>query len=122
VNVRLVSVHNPVPEPHSMIHVIATITAKPGQRAALLDRFLTVVPIVHSEDGCIEYRPVIDNDAGLDGAREALGTDSYVVIEKWASVEALDAHAATDHMRRFSEDTGDWIAHRVLHVMRDAAS
>jgi quinol monooxygenase YgiN len=103
-----------------MIHVIATITTKPGHRAAVLDRFLTVVPIVHAEDGCIEYRPIVDNDAGLDGAREALGPDSYVVIEKWASVEALDAHAATDHMRQFGEDTRDRIAHRMLHVMRDA--
>jgi quinol monooxygenase YgiN len=103
-----------------MIHVIATITTKPGQRAAVLDRFLTVVPIVHAEDGCIEYRPIVDNDAGLDGAREALGPDSYVVIEKWASVEALDAHAATDHMRQFGEDTRERIAHRVLRVMRDA--
>ena len=105
-----------------MIHVVAIMTAKPGRRAELLERFLAVLPIVHIEDGCIEYRPIIDNDAGLDGAREAIGPDTYIVIEKWASVEALDAHSATDHMRKYSEEVRDLIATRVLHVMRDAAS
>ena len=103
-----------------MIHVVAIITAKPGRRAELLERFLAVVPIVHSEDGCIEYRPIINNDAGLDGAREDIGADTYIVIEKWASVEALDAHAATDHMRKYGEEAASLIANRVLHVMRDA--
>jgi quinol monooxygenase YgiN len=103
-----------------MIHVVAMITAKPGRRAELLERFLAVVPIVHAEDGCIEYRPLIDNDAGLEGAREAVGPDTYVVIEKWVSVESLDAHAATDHMQKYGEEARDLIASRVLHVMRDA--
>jgi quinol monooxygenase YgiN len=102
-----------------LIHVIATITAKPGRRAELLERFLTVVPLVHAEGGCIEYRPIIDNDAGLDGAREPVGEDSYIVVEKWISVEALDAHSETDHMRKFGEEAGDMIAKRQLPVMRD---
>lgn len=103
-----------------MIHVIATITAKPGRRAELLERFLAVVPIVHAETGCMEYRPVIDNGTGLDDAREPAGDDTYIVIEKWASVEALDAHAATEHMRAFGEASRDLVAARVLYVMRDA--
>jgi len=105
-----------------MIHVVATITAKPGKRAELLDHFLAVVPIVHAEDGCIEYRPIVDNGAGLEGAREPAGNDTYIVIEKWVNVEALDAHAATDHMRKYGEAARDLIASRVLHVMRDASA
>jgi quinol monooxygenase YgiN len=103
-----------------MIHVVATITARPGKRTELLQHFLAVLPAVHAEDGCIEYRPVIDNGAGLDDAREPAGEDSYIVIEKWASVEALDAHAATGHMHAFGEKARELIATRVLHVMRDA--
>lgn len=105
-----------------MIHVVALMTAKPGRRADLLERFLAVVPIVHAEDGCIEYRPLIDNHAGLDAARVPAGDDTFVVIEKWASVEALDAHAATDHMRQYGESVRELVASRVLHVMRDAAA
>ncbi|MDH3714157.1 MAG: antibiotic biosynthesis monooxygenase, partial [Gammaproteobacteria bacterium] len=34
-----------------MIHVIAFITAKPGQREALLRDFSEVIPAVHAEQG-----------------------------------------------------------------------
>ncbi len=40
-----------------MIHVVAIITAKPGQREAILQAFRANVPAVHAEQGCIEYRP-----------------------------------------------------------------
>ncbi|MCB1804273.1 MAG: antibiotic biosynthesis monooxygenase, partial [Candidatus Competibacteraceae bacterium] len=38
-----------------MIHVLATIQLKPGQRAAFLQEFHQVMPKVHQEQGCIEY-------------------------------------------------------------------
>lgn len=102
-----------------MIHVLATIIAKPGRRAELLARFAAVLPLVHAERGCIEYRPVVDRHAGLDGARSELGPDGYIVVEKWESLEALDAHAATAHMREFNGQTAELIASRTLHVMQD---
>ena len=43
-----------------MIHVLAVITAKPGQREAILKEFRANMPAVHAEDGCIEYGPAID--------------------------------------------------------------
>lgn len=105
-----------------MIHVVAMMTAKPGCRAELLKHFLAVLPLVHAEDGCHEYRPVIDNDAGLDNAREPIGPDTYIVIEKWTSVDALNAHAASDHMRKYGESVRDLIDSRVIHVLRDPAN
>lgn len=38
-----------------MIHVVAIITAKPGQREAVLEAFRANVPAVQAEAGCIEY-------------------------------------------------------------------
>ena len=43
-----------------MIHVLAIITAKPGQREAILREFRANIPAVHAEKGCIEYGPAID--------------------------------------------------------------
>jgi quinol monooxygenase YgiN len=103
-----------------VIHVIAIITAKPGRRAELLERFIGILPLVHAEQGCIEYRPVVDCHAGLEGARSDAGPDSYVVVEKWASLEALDAHAAAPHMVEYNAGAAELIASRVLHVMQDA--
>lgn len=103
----------------SMVHVIAVITAKPGKRDALLDIFREVVPLVHAEDGCIEYGPAVDAD-GLGAFQTRLGEDSYMVIEKWESVDALKAHAAAPHMAAFAAKAKDLIADRVIHVLSPA--
>ena len=45
-----------------MIHVVAVITAKPGQREAILQAIRANLPAVRAEKGCIEYGPAIDAD------------------------------------------------------------
>ena len=99
-----------------MIHVLAIITAKPGQRGALLQAFKAIVPTVHAEAGCIEYGPVID----VDGADPAFGSDTFVVVEKWESLDALKAHAVAPHMTAYGEKTKDLVAKRAVHVLTDA--
>ena len=99
-----------------MIHVVAVITAKPGQREAVLAKFRANVPAVHAEQGCIEYTPVIDaSDAGPSQAK--LGEDTFMVIEKWESLEALQAHAASPHMAAYGEATNDMTTTRAVHVL-----
>jgi quinol monooxygenase YgiN len=100
----------------SSIHVLAMVTAKPGQRAALLEIFNANVPAVRAEEGCIEYGAAVDTD--VFGSRQAmLGADSLVVIEKWASGDALKAHAASPHMAAYAAKTKDMIASRAIHVL-----
>jgi len=43
-----------------------------------------------------------------------------VVIEKWASAEALQAHAVAPHMVAYGAKTRDMIARRVFHVLSPA--
>ncbi len=103
-----------------MIHVLAIITTLPGQRDAVLDAFRANMPAVHAEDGCIEYGPAIDApDAGRMQA--PLGADSFVVIEKWASMEALAAHAASPHMADYGARTRPMLANRTIHILTPAA-
>jgi len=99
-----------------MIHVLAIITAKPNKRDALLEIFKGIVPAVHAEAGCIEYGPAID----VAGAEPALGPDTFVVIEKWESMAALQAHAVAPHMVAYAEKTGDLVAKRAVHVLTPA--
>lgn len=99
-----------------MIHVLAIITAKPGQRSALLQAFKAIVPTVHAEAGCIEYGPVID----AEGADPAFGPDTFVVVEKWESLDALKAHSVAPHMKAYGEKTKDLVAKRAVHVLTDA--
>ena len=43
-----------------MIHVIALITAKPGQRDTVLEAFRGNVAAVRAEEGCIEYGAAVN--------------------------------------------------------------
>ncbi len=100
-----------------MIHVIAILTAKPGKRAEYLQAFQANVPAVLAEDGCVEYTATVD----VEGADPAFGPDTFVVVEKWASKEALKAHAAAPHMKALGEKTRDLVAARAVHVLEPAA-
>jgi len=98
-----------------MIHVVAVITTNPGERETVLQAFRANVPAVHAEDGCIEYGATVDAEAG--SIQTKFGPDSFVVIEKWASLYALKAHAASPHMVAYGAKTKPMIAKRVIHVL-----
>ncbi len=102
-----------------MIHVLAYLTAKPGQRDAVLREFHALMPTVHAEKGCIEYVPATDTP-GLGNAPVKLGPDTFVVVEKWASVADLEDHAASAHMAVFFGKVKDLMAKQVVHVLADA--
>ncbi len=103
-----------------MIHVVAIITAKPGQREAVLEAFRANIAAVRAEDGCIEYGPTTDAD-GFGGFQAKFGPDTFVVLEKWRDAQALKAHAAAPHMAAYAAKVKDMIATRVIHVLTPAA-
>jgi quinol monooxygenase YgiN len=96
-----------------MIHVLAIITTKPGMRETVLEHFHANMPAVHAEAGCIEYGPAVDAD--FPGAK--YGNDTFVVIEKWESPEALKAHAASPHMAAYAAKTKELLEKREIHVL-----
>jgi quinol monooxygenase YgiN len=100
----------------SMVHILAVITTKPGQRDAVLDLFRANVPAVKAEDGCIEYGAAVDAD-GVGRFQTKYGEDTFVVIEKWASLDALVAHAASPHMAAYGAKTKDMLESRAIHVL-----
>ena len=88
-----------------MIHVVAVLTAKPGQRETVLKHFAANRPNVLAEAGCIEYGAAIDTE-GMGPIQTPFGADTFVVIEKWESVDHLKAHggrAAHEGVRREGE-------------------
>ena len=102
-----------------MIHVVAHIGTKPGQREAVLREFAQIVPVVRAEKGCIEYVPVIDAE-GAGAITTPLGPDSFAVVEKWATMADLQAHAAAPHMAAYGARVRDMIASRAVHVLSAA--
>jgi quinol monooxygenase YgiN len=100
-----------------MIHVIAVITANPGQRDAVLALFRQNIPNVHAEKGCISYEAVVDVP-GFGAPQTPLGPDTFAVIEQWESAEALKAHGASAHMAEYGRKSAGLIASRTINVLQ----
>lgn len=99
-----------------MIHVVAVITAKPGQRAQLLEAFAANRAAVLAEAGCIEYGATVDAQ-GIPASKASFGPDTFVVIEKWETLAALQAHAVAPHMAAHGARTKALIESRLIHVL-----
>jgi len=102
-----------------MIHVVALLTTQPGQRSKVLQAFNANAVTVRQEQGCIEYVATIDA-AGLPASPGTVGEDTFVVIEKWASLAALQAHAVAPHMKAYAASVKELMAQRVIHVLEPA--
>jgi quinol monooxygenase YgiN len=102
-----------------MIHVIATIEVKPGKREAFLAEFHRIVPLVHAEAGCIEYGPTVDVASGLL-VQGPLRENIAVIVEKWASLDALKAHTQAPHMADYRIAVKDLVVSVQLQILRPA--
>ncbi|MDA0275279.1 MAG: putative quinol monooxygenase [Proteobacteria bacterium] len=102
-----------------MVHVIAVITAKPGLRENILQLFRANVPAVRAEQGCIEYGAAVDADPALP-FQTRWGADTFLVVEKWESMDALKVHAAAPHMAAYGAKAKEFIASRVIHILSPA--
>lgn len=99
-----------------MIHVVAILTTKPGMRDTVLAAFRANVPNVRAEQGCIEYGATVDAD-GFGSWQTKFGSDTFVVVEKWESPDALKAHAAAPHMAAYAAKVKDMMAGRTIHIL-----
>jgi quinol monooxygenase YgiN len=77
--------------------VVVQFRARPGRGADAEAAFAEVVPPTHAEDGCVAF--AVHRVAG--------DAERFVLVERWASREALDAHLATPHLAAFRERGGD---------------
>ena len=104
----------------SIVNVVAIITTKAGMRSNVLAAFNANVPNVHAENGCIEYAPTIDTK-GVGPFQTEVGPDTFVVIEKWESLEHLMAHAAAPHMIAYGAKVKDMLVDRAIHILSSAS-
>ena len=100
-----------------MIFVIADITVTEGKRDDFVKLFNELVPSVLAEDGCIEYGPTVDVDTNVGGD---MRPNVVTVVEKWESVEALEAHLIAPHMLAFRETAKDLMQGVDIKVLEPA--
>jgi quinol monooxygenase YgiN len=73
------------------IELTVRFRAIDGQEQALADALAAVVPPTRQEAGCLRF----------DASRAAGDPATFLLVERWASQEALDAHGGTPHMKAF---------------------
>lgn len=100
-----------------MIHVIATIDLNPGTRAAFLSEFHKIVAPVRAEAGCLDYGPTIDADTGI-AAQCSARPDIVTVVERWESLEHLQAHLVAPHMVDYRPKVKDFVKSVKLQILK----
>jgi len=101
-----------------MINVIASIQIKEGQLSEFIEIFKSNIPAVLKEKGCIEYFPTVDLPTGLPP--QELNNNVVTIIEKWDSLEDLQAHLSSAHMLKYREQTKDLVEKMSVKVLREA--
>ncbi|MEV0291982.1 putative quinol monooxygenase [Nocardia sp. NPDC050710] len=77
--------------------VVATMIAKPGQEDLVEKTLRAAAPAVHAESGCLRY--------ALHRQHKKPG--HFVMIEKWASKDALRAHGQSATLREVGATLSD---------------
>ena len=99
-----------------MIYVIASVELKQGRRNDFVDEFRKIVPFVREEEGCLEYGPTVDVDTNISAQGDAR-ENVVTVVEKWESIEALEAHLIAPHMIEYRGKVKDMVASTQLRIL-----
>lgn len=83
-----------------MIHVIATVTLKPGVLDAVAAAATPLIEATRKEAGCLRYDLLVDI---LDRTR-------MTFVEEWESREALEAHFHAPHIAAWAEASRPYVA------------
>jgi quinol monooxygenase YgiN len=81
------------------LHVIARVRAREGKEEALKTALSTLVPPSRRELACYQY----DLLQSITDPRE------FCFVERWDTQQALDHHAASEHVKRAGEQIADLV-------------
>jgi quinol monooxygenase YgiN len=76
--------------------VAATVQVKDDAQDQALAAITTAIEATHAEPGCIAYAL----------HRDTQDPTRFVIIEKWASQDALQEHGQTPHLKQLFADLG----------------
>ena len=101
-----------------MINVIASIYIREGRLSEFIEIFKLNIPNVLKEEGCIEYAPTVD--VLTDLPPQELDDNVVTIIEKWNSLDALQAHLSAPHMLAYKENVKDLVDKISLKILKEA--
>jgi quinol monooxygenase YgiN len=68
--------------------LLVFIEVMPGKRDEQIEAYKNLKPLVLAEPGCLRYELLSDDE----------DENKFVLVEKWESEAALDAHDKSEHM------------------------
>jgi quinol monooxygenase YgiN len=102
-----------------MIVVLATVELHPGKRESFLAEFRQIVSKVRAENGCLEYFAAVDTASGIS-LQGPPRDDVVVVVEKWESFPALEAHLIAPHMMEYRPKVKEFVKRVSLQILTPA--
>jgi len=102
-----------------MIFVIATIELAEGRRDEFLRALGEVVPKVREESGCLDYGPTVDFETNIP-AQGPVRPNVVTVIERWASIDALESHLMAPHMLEYRKAVKEMVVQTTIQVLEPA--
>jgi quinol monooxygenase YgiN len=84
----------------AQVVVTAIVNVRPEAREEAFAALTTGIEATHGEEGCIAYALHEDN---TNAAR-------FVIVEKWASQDAREAHGQAEHLRAMFGVVGPLLA------------
>jgi len=101
-----------------MIYGVVSVRVKPGKKEEYIALFKTMAARVRAEKGCLEYISTVDFKAGPP--IQVFEENVVTILEKWESLDALQAHLAAPYMADFFQKEGALIEGNVLKFLREA--
>ena len=98
-----------MPVSENEVTVVVHFIAKQGKEAELLDVLRSLLAPTRKEPGCLRY----ELNQEIENPR------AYTFAEKFASMEAFDAHRKMPYVVRFGEQSGDLVESRQMRVHRE---
>lgn len=81
-----------------MITITANIEALKNSEVKFIELIGELIKKSRLEDGCIEYTLYKNKDK----------VDSYIIIEKWESMESIEKHNKSEHFTRIIPRLGEF--------------
>jgi quinol monooxygenase YgiN len=101
-----------------MIHVVVTMVIKEGRLPEFLELARRVAAEVRREAGCLAYDYTLDVKSPLP-TQEPVQANRLTLIERWESLEALEAHMTAPHMKLYGPQMQPLRESAAIRVTRD---
>jgi quinol monooxygenase YgiN len=101
----------------NMLTIVAEIRAYPNglHKDKIIQAFKKITPTVLQEQGCHGYQLLVD--AGVDVSYQSKDSDLIVMLEKWESIEHLNAHLQTEHMQAYQLEVKEHVADVKIRIL-----